>query len=261
MGAASVLIMDLRGRVAIVTGGAAGAGRFITEALAGRGATVLVADVDASGGAETVAVVERQGGRASFVVADVCADGDVAALVEAAGRLGPLGVLVNNAGGWGGAGRQYPEATAAQWDRVLDLNLRAPMLLTQAVLAPLRAAGGGAVVNVASSAGLELSPYGSPEYGAAKAGLIRFTAAVAGLHASHGVRVTCVVPGWIGLGRAHAELAAMPPDERAQAPPFVPPESVAEAVVGLAEDDELAGRVLVLRGGRPAELLEPAPFE
>jgi NAD(P)-dependent dehydrogenase (short-subunit alcohol dehydrogenase family) len=259
--AASVPIMDLRGRVAVVTGGAAGAGRFITEALAGRGATVLVADVDAERGAETVAAVERRGGRASFAAVDVCADDAAAALADAAGRLGPLGVLVNNAGGWGGAGRQYPDATAAEWGRALDLNLRAPMLLTQAVLAPLRAAGGGAVVNIASSAGFELSPYGSPEYGAAKAGLIRFTAAVAGLRESHGVRVTCVVPGWIGLDRAHAELAALPADERAQVPPFVPPESVAEAVVALAEDDELAGRVMVLRGGRPASLLDPAPFE
>ncbi|TDD65951.1 SDR family NAD(P)-dependent oxidoreductase [Jiangella aurantiaca] len=252
--------MDLRDRVAVVTGGAAGAGRVVVSALAGRGAIVLVADVDGERCAEAVAAVEQNGGRASPAVVDVC-DDDAGVLVEAAERLGPLGVLVNNAGGWGDAGRRFPNAAREEWGRVLDLNLRAPMLLTQAVLAPLRAAGGGAVVNVASGAGMELSPYGSPEYGAAKAGLIRFTAAVAGLRETHGVRVNCVVPGWIGLDRAHAELAAMPPEERAQAPPFVPPERVADAVVGLAEDDDLAGRVLVLRGGREPELLAPEPFE
>ncbi|RIQ16026.1 SDR family NAD(P)-dependent oxidoreductase [Jiangella rhizosphaerae] len=231
------------------------------SALAGRGAVVLVADVDAGRCAETVAAVEQNGGRASPLVVDVCDDGAADALVAAAGRLGPLGVLVDNAGGWGTAGRRFPDAAPGEWDRVLQLNLRAPMLLTQAVLEPLRAAGGGAVVNVASGAGLELSPYRSPEYAAAKAGLIRFTAAVAGLRETHGVRVNCLVPGWIGLQRAYAELAAMPPEQRAKTPPFVPPERVAAAVTGLAEDDDLAGRVLVLRGGREPELLDPAPFE
>ncbi|TDC50985.1 SDR family NAD(P)-dependent oxidoreductase [Jiangella ureilytica] len=253
--------MDLRDRVAVVTGGAAGAGRVVGSALAARGAVVLVADADGERCAEAVAAIQRDGGRADPVVVDVCADDAAEVLVAAASRLGPLGVLVNNAGGWGSAARRFPDAVPGEWGRVLDLNLRAPMLLTQAVLAPLRAAGGGAVVNVASGAGLDLSPYGSPEYGAAKAGLIRFTAAVAGLRDSHGVRVTCVVPGWIGLGRAHAQLAAMPPEERAQVPPFVPPELVADSVVALAEDVDLAGRVLVLRGGRPPELLDPAPFE
>lgn len=261
MAAASVLIMELRDLVAVVTGGAAGVGRVIAEALAGRGAVVLVADVDGERCGQVVAAVQRSGGRASPVVVDVCDDGAADVLVEAAARAGPLGVLVNNAGGWCGSGRRFPDAAPGEWDDVLDLNLRVPMRLTQAVLAPMAAAGGGAVVNIASSAGLELSPYRSPEYGAAKAGLIRFSAAVAGLRQSHGVRVNCVVPGWIGLERAHAQLAAMPPDERAQAPPLVPPEQVADAVVTLAQDDDLAGRVLVLRGGRPAELLDPAPFE
>lgn len=261
MGAANVAVVDLRDRVAVVTGGASGAGRAMVDALAGRGARVLVADVDGVRCAETVASVERAGGRASSVVVDVCDDAAGGVVVEAAARLGPLGVLVNNAGGWGDAGRRFPDAAPGEWDRVLGLNLRAPMLLTQAALAPLREASGGAVVNVASSAGLELSPYASPEYGAAKAGLIRFTAAVAGLRETHGVRVNCVVPGWIGLDRAHAELAAMPPDRRALVPPFVPPERVAASVVRLAEDDDLAGRVLVLRGGREPELLAPEPFE
>ncbi|MBB5790010.1 SDR family NAD(P)-dependent oxidoreductase [Jiangella mangrovi] len=253
--------MDIRDRVAVVTGGASGVGRVIALALAGRGAAVLVADVDGQRCADAVAAIERAGGRASPVVVDVCDPAAADVLVEAAARAGPVGVLVNNAGGWGGSGRRFPDAAPGEWDAVLDLNLRAPMLLTQAMLGPMRAAGGGAVVNVASSAGHELSPYRSPEYGAAKAGLIRFTAAVAGLRETHAVRVNCVVPGWIGLERAHAELAAMPPEARAKAPPLIPPEHVSAAVVDLAEDDDLSGRVLVLRGGRPPEVLAPEPFE
>lgn len=253
--------MELRDRVAVVTGGAAGVGRVVVSALAARGAVVLVADVDGGRCAATVAEVEVAGGRAAPLVVDVCADDAAEVLVSTASRLGRLGVLVNNAGGWGGAGRRFPDAAPGEWGRVLELNLGAPMRLTQAALEPLRAAGGGAVVNVASGAGLELSPYGSPEYGAAKAGLIRFTAAVAGLRERFGVRVNCLVPGWIGLPRAHAELAAMPSAQRARTPPFVPPESVAAAVLRLAGADDLAGRVLVLRGGRAPELLDPAPFE
>ncbi|WP_116948176.1 SDR family NAD(P)-dependent oxidoreductase [Jiangella endophytica] len=253
--------MDLRDRVAVVTGGAAGAGRVVVSALAGRGAIVLVADADGPRCAETVAAVELSGGRAASVVADLCDDAAGDALVDAALRLGRLGLLVNNAGGWGDAGRRFPDATPDEWGRVLELNLGAPMRLTQAVLAPLRAAGGGAVVNVASGAGLELSPYESPEYGAAKAGLIRFTAAVARLRETHGVRVNCLVPGWIGLDRAHAQLAAMPAARRAHAPPLVPPERVAASVVHLATADDLSGRVLVLRGGREPDLLDPKPFE
>jgi NAD(P)-dependent dehydrogenase (short-subunit alcohol dehydrogenase family) len=111
------------------------------------------------------------------------------------------------------------------------------------------------VVNIASSAGLGLAPYDSPEYGAAKAGLIRFTSTLAGLRSTMNVRVNCVVPDWIGLDRAHAELAAMSPEERAAAPPFVEPSDIADVVTDLACDESLAGRVVVMRGGEPARLL------
>lgn len=90
----------------------------------------------------------------------------VQALVEHAGAIGPLGVLVNNAGGWL-AGPQYPDTD--QWHRALDLNLRMPVLATQLALPFMAAAGGGAVVNVASSGAFGPRPYGSPEYAAAKA--------------------------------------------------------------------------------------------
>jgi NAD(P)-dependent dehydrogenase (short-subunit alcohol dehydrogenase family) len=130
------------------------------------------------------------------------------------------------------------------------------MLATQLALEPMRARGGGAVVNIASSAGLGLAPYDSPEYGAAKAGLIRFTASVASLREEIGVRVNCVVPHWIGLERAHAELAAMSPAERAAAPPFVDPSAIADAVVWLARDESLAGRVVEMREGSDRRLLD-----
>jgi NAD(P)-dependent dehydrogenase (short-subunit alcohol dehydrogenase family) len=109
------------------------------------------------------------------------------------------------------------------------------------------------VVNIASSAGIEWTPYDSPEYGAAKAALVRFTTCVGALP---GVRVNCIVPHWIGLERAHAELAAMSDAERAAAPRFVDPSAIADAVVWLVQDESLAGRVVEMRGGSDRRLLE-----
>jgi NAD(P)-dependent dehydrogenase (short-subunit alcohol dehydrogenase family) len=243
--------VELRGAVAIVTGGAAGLGLVVVRRLVAEGCAVVVADV-VSG-----ALAAREGGsRVEFVRCDVRVGADLErAVAFAVERFGGLDVVVNNAGGVS-RGAQWPEASALEWRATLELNLSAPMLLTQLALEPMRARGGGAVVNVASSAGLGLTPYDSPEYGAAKAGLIRFTASVAGLRESVGVRVNCVVPHWIGLARAHEELAAMSPEERAAAEPFVEPEAIAETVAWLARDDSLAGRVVEMRGGSPRRLLD-----
>jgi NAD(P)-dependent dehydrogenase (short-subunit alcohol dehydrogenase family) len=103
----------------------------------------------------------------------------------------------------------------------------------------MRRAGRGVVVNVASTAALGSEPYASPEYGAAKAGLIRFTTALASID---GIRVNCVVPDWIATERVSAE-------ERAVTPPPIPLATVVEAVMTLIRDDALAGRVTVLARG------------
>jgi NAD(P)-dependent dehydrogenase (short-subunit alcohol dehydrogenase family) len=203
--------VDLRGRVAIVTGGAAGAGEAMVRRLAEEGATVVVADVDDTAGRRSLDAL----GAASFVRADVRADGDVERMVAfAEERHSGVDVLVNNAGGVGPTAN-YPYASPLPWGSTLDLNLRAPMLATQLVLEPMRRRGGGAVVNIASTGGLGLAPYESPEYGAAKAGLIRFTACMADAREETGVRVNCVVPDWIATERAQGELAAMTAEARA----------------------------------------------
>ena len=213
--------MELRDRVALVTGAAAGTGRAIATALADEGARVVVADVDEAGGTRTA---DEIGG--AFVRADMTEPGDVERMVAAA--QGHLALLVNNAGGGGHVPPHFPEASPEQWGFWLDLNLRGPMLATQ--LAMRAMPDGGAVVNIASMSGIEDEPYVSPEYGAAKAGLIRFTTALA----EHGgVRVNCVVPGWIATERAP------------EAP--IPMDAVARAVIELATDGAAAGRVTVLR--------------
>jgi NAD(P)-dependent dehydrogenase (short-subunit alcohol dehydrogenase family) len=246
--------VQLDGRVAVVTGGGAETGREIALRLAAGGALVVVADIDLTAAEGTAGAIEEQDGHAAAIEADVTDDGAVRRMIEFAARDGGgPHVLVNNAGGWGGA--NYLDATPEQWSATLDLNLRGPMLATQLALEPMRAAGGGVVVNIASTAGIATDAYSSPEYGAAKAGLIRFTTALGDLRERMNVRVNCIVPDWIATDRALGELERMTAAERAAAGKLVPMADVAAAVIAFVGDDELTGRVVVLRGGRPRRFL------
>jgi len=244
----------MNGEVAVVTGGAGGLGRLISTVLSARGFLVVVADRDPEAGADLVAELGEPSGRAEFVATDAAEAADIARLLERAGRLGRLRVLVNNAGGWL-PGPQFPESD--QWQRSLALNLTMPMLATQLAL-PLMTGHGGAIVNVSSSGGWGGDAYGSPEYGAAKAGLIRFTTCLSDWADRYRVRVSCVVPHWIGLDRAVAEYAGMSEDQRAQSGGLVDPQLVADTVVALALDETAAGRVVMLRAGRAPYPVDPA---
>ena len=130
------------------------------------------------------------------------------------------------------------------------------MLATQLVLGPMRARGGGAVVNVSSTGGLGFAPYESPEYGAAKAGLIRFTTSLAYAREETGVRVNCVVPDWIATDRAKGELAgddAGGPRRRGAARR---PGRAGRRGRRAVRDDSLFGRVVLLPRGEPRRLLD-----
>jgi NAD(P)-dependent dehydrogenase (short-subunit alcohol dehydrogenase family) len=242
--------MDIRGTVAIVTGSGAGLGRELAVGFAMAGASaVVVADLDPAAASETAELVEARGAAVVAVVADVRDNADAARIISVAEAVGGPHVLVNNAGGWT-PGEQFPIAPAAAWSATLDLNLRAPMLLAQLAIAPMRRVGGGAIVNIASSGGIGEAGYGSPEYGAAKAGIIRFTSSVRDLERSDGVRVMCVAPDWIGLERAVAEWNDLPLGQRAGMPPLIPPADVVEVVLDLVTGGS-GGDVVELRGGRP----------
>jgi NAD(P)-dependent dehydrogenase (short-subunit alcohol dehydrogenase family) len=206
--------MELARRTALVTGAAAGTGRAIARRLADEGADVIVADL-----------VRGDVGR--FVKTDVTnPDPRVFEGVD---------ILVNNAGG----GHVPPNFPDPGWEAKLDLNLRAPMLATQLALER----GTTAIVNIASSAGHETSVHPFPEYAAAKAGLIRFTTA---FETPPGVRINCIVPGWILTERAQNELDEMSAEDRAAAPDAIPMDIIADAVVRLVTDDALNHQVVVL---------------
>jgi NAD(P)-dependent dehydrogenase (short-subunit alcohol dehydrogenase family) len=225
--------VELSGRYALVTGAGAGIGRATALALGRAGASIVAVDVDEAAAGETVSLA----GGGVAVRADVSRDDELRAAFDAAERLD---VLVNNAGG---VDRPFfPEARVERWTTVLDVNLRATMLGIQ--LALERMENGGAIVNVASVAGIGYGPHRAPEYAAAKAGVARLTAALAPL-AERGVRVNCICPDFVDTPAARRSLERMSAEERAAAPPLVPVERVAAAILDLVRDDDLAGRVLV----------------
>ena len=230
--------MDIQNRIALVTGAGVGTGRAIGERLAAGGAAVALTDVSEAD--ETLQSIRAAGGRAEFAAADLTSPDGVRDAVDfAVDTFGGLDILVNNAGGIPYATPGFPHVAATDWARVLDLNLRVPLLAIQLAL-PALADGGGTVVNIGSTAGLGDEPYHSPEYGAAKAGLMRATACLRDLP---GVRVNCVAPDWVATDRALASLA--PGDDT----PPVSLGALCDAVTDLVEDDSARGKVVVLSRG------------
>jgi NAD(P)-dependent dehydrogenase (short-subunit alcohol dehydrogenase family) len=228
--------VQIAGKVAVVTGAAVGIGRAVAQRLAAEGASVVLADIDEDGGREACGLI---GAAARFVRVDMRDDEAVAGLMERRPQI-----LVNNAGGGAVLRPCFPEASVERWSASLDLNLRAPMLATQLALGPMRDAGGGAVVNMSSTAGLGFGAHVSPEYSAAKAALIRLTATLASLSESHGVRVNCVVPDWVATARGVSEYEELPEAERG--PAQVPLATLTDAVVDLITDESLAGKAIHL---------------
>src|SRR4051794_38535318 len=180
--------MRLEGRTALVTGGASGIGAATARRLAAEGAAVAVGDVDAEGARAVAAEID--GFAAALDVTDTASVGrGVAAVADA---LGPVDVLVNNAGTDRFA--FFVHTDEALWDHVLAVNLRGVLACTHAVLGSMHERGGGIIVNVASEAG-RVGSQGSATYSAAKAGVIGFTKAIARESARFGVRCNAVAPG------------------------------------------------------------------
>ncbi len=182
--------LDLRGRVAVVTGGARGIGRAIAERMLASGASVALWDRDGDQARETAAAL---GDRASAHVVDQT---DEAAIRAATGatlaRHGRVDILVNNAGITGGNAPTW-ELPSREWRTVLEVNLIGPYLVTSALLPQMIAADYGRVVNIASVAGKEGNPNAS-HYSASKAGLISLTKSLGKELVGSGVLVNCVTP-------------------------------------------------------------------
>jgi len=186
----------LEGKVALVTGAASGIGQGIAIAFAREGADVVVVDlVDESRAKETMHALAALDRDSYFIQADVSDESSVAAMAEAAlARFGRVDVLVNNAGVFSEA--LLEEMTVAQWDHVLNTNLRSVFLCTRSLLGQMLERGNGRIINIASQLAY-LGGVSATHYSASKAGIIGFTKALAREVSHRGVLVNAIAPGAI----------------------------------------------------------------
>jgi len=241
-------VIDLAGRTAFVTGSTRGIGLAIAGALHAAGAKVAIVGRDL---ARAEAAAARFGERVAAVACDVAqADAVEAAIAAAEAALGPIGILVNNAGLT--RDNILLRLTDADWDAVLDANLKGAFHTTRAVIKGMMKRRAGRIVNITSIVGLTGNK-GQANYAASKAGLIGFTKSVAKEYASRGILANCIAPGFIETDMT----AALPEAARATLLQDIAlgrlgrPEDVAGAVLFLASDlaGYMTGQVLVVDGG------------
>lgn len=253
--------IDLSGQTALITGGAAGIGRAIAESLVKNHAAVALVDVAADAAAQTAEDLNRAGGRAIAIAADV-SDPEMMrdAAAQVIERLGPIRILINNAGiNTVKDRRPIHEYSREDWDRIVRVDLTGVFVTSQAVVPLILSAGGGRIVNIASVAGLVPLRLQSA-FVAAKAGVVNLTRSMALELGPAGILVNCIAPGSImtagtralfyGADGAYSEKVASLLSHVPLARPGTPQE-VAHAVLFLVapEASYINGAVLPVDGG------------
>jgi 15-hydroxyprostaglandin dehydrogenase (NAD) len=241
--------VEIEGKAAVVSGGASGIGRAAVLALAGRGAKVVVADLDEEGGRRTVELASKKGGISVFRRCDVTKSGDLgSAFALAAKRFGRLDIAFNNAGI---GGENLFADDPGDWTRIVEIDLVAVIDATRLAVREMRRAGnGGAIVNTASLIGLWPMP-GAPVYAAAKAGVVNFTRSLGYLKEESGIRVNAICPELVDTPMA-LELGEEQLGKLRRSGGILRPEDIAAGVVELIEDDSRSGAVMQVTsfGGR-----------
>jgi len=245
----------LKGKVAIVTGGASGIGRATAMLFAREGAKVVIADYNPAGGQETLGMIKEEGGDATFIETDVSKPEDVERMVEETVTIyGRLDILFNNAGVAETA--KVTEASLDHWERVLAINLRGVLLGCKYGIPKMIESGGGSIINTASIAA-EVGFNETAAYVASKHGIEGLTKTIALDYAAEGIRANTVCPGVI---RTPMVMEALDEAARKYVVSLHPlgrmgePEEVAEAVLFLASERSsfITGTCLFVDGGYTA---------
>jgi 2-deoxy-D-gluconate 3-dehydrogenase len=188
-------VVDLEGRVAVVTGGNGGIGFGMARGLARAGGTIVVAARNAEKSASAVRDLERAGGHAHAVTVDVADPASVSRLMDAVReRHGRLDILINNAGM--NIRKPLQSLSLAEWRQVLDTNLTSAYLCCHAAYPLLKAAGGGKIINIGSMMSIFGASF-APAYAASKGGIVQLTRSLAVGWAPDNIQVNAVLPGWI----------------------------------------------------------------
>ncbi len=235
----SQALFDLSGRAALVTGAGRGIGRTLAIGLAAAGADVAAADIDLSEAGEVKEEIERTGRKCLLIEADVTDTASVDRMVtEAAAGLGGLHILVNNAGT--NVRKKMDELTEADWDKVLDLNLKSYFFITRRAGEEMKKAGGGKVINIASLMAWSVfrNPHGQTygPYSASKGGVVSLTRVFAVEWAEENIQVNAICPTFI-----ETPLTRVLQEDK-------------------AVNDAITGRTPMGRFGRMEELVGPCVF-
>lgn len=251
-------VLNLTGKVAVVTGGASGIGLATAELLANFGAHAVLLDINETAGEKAAQDIRDQGGQASFFRCNVTSAEDCERVVsEISAALGGIHILFNNAGVI--RRKTVVELEEKDWDLVLDVSLKGVFLLSKYVIPVMEQCGGGSIINTGSGWGLKGGDRAAA-YCAAKAGVVNLTKAMAIDHGAANIRVNCVSPGDTDTPLLRDEAKQLKQDEAAflvasaggrPLERLGTPRDIANAVLFLASDlsSWVTGSVLVVDGG------------
>ena len=258
--------MKLKDKVAVITAAGSGSGRAGAVLFSQEGAKIVVGDIDAKGGKETVDLVKKAGGEAVFVPVDCGKVADMRTLIDVTMKTyGRLNILWNHAGTPGPGTLETTEEE--DFDRAMDINVKGCFFATKFAVPHIKESGGGAILFTSSVAGLRASPR-SPSYSLAKGGLVTLSMSLAVYLAPHNIRVNCICPGSIDSpmlrvfidrsGKLKGEAMENTVREYAKTSPLgrmAKPEEIAKLPLFLASDDSsfITGTSVPIDGGKIAK--------
>jgi 2-deoxy-D-gluconate 3-dehydrogenase len=247
-------MFDLKGKVAIVTGGNGGIGLGMATGLAQAGAAIVVAGRDASKNATAVKAIEKAGAKAIAIGVDVTKEHSCRALVaDTVKQFGRLDILINNAGT--NIRKQPQDYQLAEWEQVLSTNLTSAFIISQAAYPAMVKAGGGKIINIGSMMSIFGASFTTP-YAASKGGIVQMTRAMACAWAKDNIQVNAVLPGWIDTDltrKARSEVQGLEDRVTARTPAgrWGGPKDMAGVAVFLASpaSDFVTGTAIPVDGG------------